>query len=76
MPNAVVCMPTTEIKFIIVFLDTVVVKDFDLPVHLTLCSALNSDDLPNLIDTTCQTSVFLTLLASPLRTFLFTRVLQ
>jgi hypothetical protein len=38
------------------FLDIVVAKDFVLPVHLTVWSALSSDDLPVLINTTCQTS--------------------
>jgi hypothetical protein len=37
-------------------LDIVVVKDFVLPVHLTVCSALSSDHLPILIDTTCRSS--------------------
>jgi exonuclease III len=34
-------------------LDIVVVKDFVLPVYLTVCSALRSDHLPILIDTMC-----------------------
>jgi hypothetical protein len=38
------------------FLDIVVVKDFVLPVHLTVCPALRSDHLPVLIDTTYRTS--------------------
>jgi hypothetical protein len=37
-------------------LDIVVVKDFVLPVHLTVCPALSSDHLLVLIDTTCRTS--------------------
>jgi hypothetical protein len=37
-------------------LDIVVVKDFVLPVYLTVCSALSSDHLPLLIDTTCRSS--------------------
>jgi hypothetical protein len=37
-------------------LDIVVVKDFFLPVHLTVCTALSSDHLPILIDTSCRTS--------------------
>jgi endonuclease/exonuclease/phosphatase family metal-dependent hydrolase len=37
-------------------LDIVVVKDFVLPVHLTVGSALRSDHLPILIDTTCRSS--------------------
>jgi hypothetical protein len=37
-------------------LDIVVVKDFVLPVYLTACSALSSDHLPILIDTTCRPS--------------------
>jgi hypothetical protein len=37
-------------------LDIVVVKDFVLPVHLTVCPALSSDHLPVLIDTMCRTS--------------------
>jgi hypothetical protein len=38
------------------FLDIVVVKDFVLPVHLTVCTALSSDHLPILIDTSCRSS--------------------
>jgi hypothetical protein len=34
----------------------VVVKDFVLPVHLTVFSSLSSDHLPILIDTTCRSS--------------------
>jgi endonuclease/exonuclease/phosphatase family metal-dependent hydrolase len=34
--------------------DIVIVKDFVLPVYLTVCSALSSDHLPILIDTTCR----------------------
>jgi len=34
----------------------VVVKDFVLPVHLTVCHALSSDHLPVLIDTNCRAS--------------------
>jgi hypothetical protein len=37
-------------------LDIVVVKGFVLPVHLTVCTALSSDNLPNLIDTSCRSS--------------------
>jgi hypothetical protein len=37
-------------------LDIVLVKDFVLPVHLTVCPALSSDHLPVLIDTMCRTS--------------------
>jgi hypothetical protein len=37
-------------------LDIVVVKDFVLPVDLTVCPALSSDHLPVLIDTTSRTS--------------------
>jgi hypothetical protein len=37
-------------------LDTVIVKDFVQPVHLSVCSALSSDHLPILIDTICRTS--------------------
>jgi hypothetical protein len=37
-------------------LDIVVVKDFVLPVYLTVCSALSSDHLPILKDTTCRSS--------------------
>jgi hypothetical protein len=37
-------------------LDVVVVKDFVLPVYLTVCSALSWDHLPILIDTTCRSS--------------------
>jgi hypothetical protein len=37
-------------------LDSVVVKDFVLPVYLTVCPALSSDHLSVLIDTTCRTS--------------------
>jgi len=32
------------------------VKDFPFPVYLTSCSALSSDHLPVLIDTTCRSS--------------------
>jgi hypothetical protein len=45
-------------------LDIVAVKDFVLPVHLTVCSALSSDLLPILIDTTCRL-FFQNLLDSP-----------
>jgi hypothetical protein len=31
-------------------LDIVVVKDFVLPIHLTVCAALSSDHMPILID--------------------------
>jgi hypothetical protein len=34
----------------------VVVKNFVLPVHLTVCSVLSSDHLPILIDITCRSS--------------------
>jgi hypothetical protein len=34
----------------------VVVKDIVQPVNLSVCSALSSDNLPNLIDTTCRSS--------------------
>jgi hypothetical protein len=37
-------------------LDIVIVKDFVLPVHLTVCSALSSDHLRILIDTMCRSS--------------------
>jgi hypothetical protein len=37
-------------------LGIVFVKDFVLPVYLTVCSALSSDHLPILIDTTCRSS--------------------
>jgi hypothetical protein len=37
-------------------LDIVVVKDFVLPVYLTVCPAISSDHLPVLTDTTCRTS--------------------
>jgi hypothetical protein len=37
-------------------LDTVIVKDFVVPVYLTVCPALGSDHLSVLIDTTCRTS--------------------
>jgi hypothetical protein len=37
-------------------LDINVVKDFVLPVHLTVCTALSSDHLPILIDTSCRSS--------------------
>jgi hypothetical protein len=37
-------------------LDIVVVKDFVIPVHLTVCRALSSDHLPVLMDITCRTS--------------------
>jgi hypothetical protein len=37
-------------------LDIVVVKDFVLPVHLTVCTALSSDHLPILIDTSWRSS--------------------
>jgi hypothetical protein len=36
--------------------DIVVVKDFVLPAQLTVCSALSSDHLRILIDTTCRSS--------------------
>jgi hypothetical protein len=45
-------------------LSIVVVKDFVLPVNLTASSALSSDYLPILIDTTCQ-SAFQNLLDRP-----------
>jgi hypothetical protein len=35
-------------------LDIVVVKDFVLRVHLTVCAVLSSDHLPILIDTSCR----------------------
>jgi hypothetical protein len=35
----------------------VVVKNFNLPVHPTVCSALISDHLPVLMDTSCRSSV-------------------
>jgi hypothetical protein len=38
------------------FFDIVVAKDFVLPVHLTVCTALSSDHLPILIDTSCRSS--------------------
>jgi hypothetical protein len=34
-------------------LDIVITKDLTFPVYLTACSALSSDNLPVLIDTTC-----------------------
>jgi hypothetical protein len=37
-------------------LDIVVVKDFVLPVHLTVCTAFSSDHLPILTDTSCRSS--------------------
>jgi hypothetical protein len=37
-------------------LDIVAVNDYLLPVHLTVCAALSSDHLPNLIDTSCRSS--------------------
>jgi hypothetical protein len=37
-------------------LDIVIVKEFVLPMYLTICSALSSDHLPILIDTTCRSS--------------------
>jgi hypothetical protein len=37
-------------------LDIVVVKDFVLPVHLTVCAALSSVHLPILIDKSCRSS--------------------
>jgi hypothetical protein len=37
-------------------LDTVVAKDFVLPVYLAVCAALSSDHLPIMIDTTCRSS--------------------
>ena len=37
-------------------LDIVVVKDFVLPVNLTVCNALNSDHLPILVDPPCRAS--------------------
>jgi hypothetical protein len=37
-------------------LDIVLVKDVVLPVYLNVCSALSSDYLPILIDTTCRSS--------------------
>jgi hypothetical protein len=36
--------------------DIVVVKDVVLPVHLTVCTALSSDDLPILFDSSCRSS--------------------
>jgi hypothetical protein len=37
-------------------LDKVIVKGFVLPLYLSVCSALSSDHLPILIDTTCRSS--------------------
>jgi hypothetical protein len=37
-------------------LDIAVTKNLPTPVHLTACSALSSDHLPILIDTTCRSS--------------------
>jgi hypothetical protein len=37
-------------------LDIVVVKDFFLKSHLTVCATLNSDHLPILTDTSCRSS--------------------
>jgi endonuclease/exonuclease/phosphatase family metal-dependent hydrolase len=34
--------------------DIALVKDFVLPVHLTVCAALSSDHLPILIDISCR----------------------
>jgi hypothetical protein len=45
-------------------LDIAVVKNFVLPVYLAVCSALGTDHLPVLIDTTCR-SPFQNLLDRP-----------
>jgi hypothetical protein len=37
-------------------LDIVIIKDLAFPMYLTACSALSSDHLPVLIDTTCRSS--------------------
>jgi hypothetical protein len=37
--------------------DIVDIKDFVLPVHVTVCSALSSDHLPVLTDITCRSSI-------------------
>ena len=37
-------------------LDIVTTKNLSFPVHLTSCSALNSDHLPVLVDTSCRSS--------------------
>jgi hypothetical protein len=37
-------------------LDIAVTKNLRTPVHMTACSALSSDHLPVLIDTTCRSS--------------------
>jgi hypothetical protein len=37
-------------------LDIFIVKDFDVPVHLTVCAALSTDHLPILIGTLCRSS--------------------
>jgi hypothetical protein len=37
-------------------LDIVIIKDVTFPVYLTACSALSSDHLPVLMDTTCRSS--------------------
>jgi hypothetical protein len=39
-------------------LDIAVTKNLPTPVHLTACSALSSDHLPILIDTTCRSFFF------------------
>jgi hypothetical protein len=51
-PCAVPCQPNATSDV----LDIVVVDDFVLPLHLTVCSALSTDHQPVLIDTTCLTS--------------------
>jgi hypothetical protein len=38
-------------------LEIVITKNFTFPVYLTLCSALSSDHLPVLVETTCRPSV-------------------
>jgi len=37
--------------------DIAMLKDFPFPVYLTSCSAISSDHLPVLIDTTCRSSI-------------------
>jgi hypothetical protein len=54
-PDSPITTPYIHIEISDV-LHVLVVKDFDLPVHLTVSSALSSDHLPVLIDTTCRSS--------------------
>jgi hypothetical protein len=55
-PDSQTMAPCTHNAFPLV-LDIVFVKDFVLQVYLTVCSALSSDQLPVLIDTTCRSSI-------------------